>query len=511
MEQVKNLQRLLIKKGYLPKGEDDGIFGPKTKQAYINYLNNEKKAQKKQIMSFRDMQKQEEQINNLSNEEIIHYANQSTNRPYIIDDKNNHELSVYYNGELLGKFDAIHGKYATSFGNTFQKKVKGEKEYTVKSGDVLGIIAKQNGLTLEELLKLNPKIKNANLIKPGQVINLPGVRYETTEVNPDEATITYVDDNGHLLNLAGNLTTPAGVYFSTKAERTYNGAPSFIRRTQRQVENQSYAGIPSSIHSRTIRENANTNGCTGMSSCDLKTLDNLIGDLQNIPTYILPADDRNKFKIRNGQLTFRSHNHTLTPSYNVKVANPIKTISFVNNGKYDKEQVETIKEFSRGLIRYKKSLTKDLGINDDTYNQLAKYSLGILGVESSYGKENTAIENLIKASSKYIGLSETGPDYKSKYNTYSLTGDNNSIGLTQIRYKYLSKEAKELFDKYNITKESLVNDPQKAAIATMIKLADEYKKQGESFDKAISSWNPRSGYLERVKRANDVFTIKVEY
>ena len=110
-----------------------------------------------------------------------------------------------------------------------------------------------------------------------------------------------------------------------------------------------------------------------------------------------------------------------------------------------------------------------------------------------------------------MGLSETGPDYKSKYNTYSLTGDNNSIGLTQIRYKYLSKEAKELFDKYNITKESLVNDPQKAAIATMIKLADEYKKQGESFDKAISSWNPRSGYLERVKRADDVFTIKVEY
>jgi murein DD-endopeptidase MepM/ murein hydrolase activator NlpD len=44
--------------------------------------------------------------------------------------------------------------------------------YTIKSGDTLGKIASSNGLTLDELLKKNPQIKNANIISVGQKINL---------------------------------------------------------------------------------------------------------------------------------------------------------------------------------------------------------------------------------------------------------------------------------------------------------------------------------------------------
>jgi LysM repeat protein len=46
--------------------------------------------------------------------------------------------------------------------------------YTVKKGDTLSAIAKKYGTTVDALLKANPSIKNANLIKVGQVINIPG-------------------------------------------------------------------------------------------------------------------------------------------------------------------------------------------------------------------------------------------------------------------------------------------------------------------------------------------------
>lgn len=47
-------------------------------------------------------------------------------------------------------------------------------KYTVKSGDTLTAIAKKYGITLAELIKANPQIKNPDLIKVGEVINIPG-------------------------------------------------------------------------------------------------------------------------------------------------------------------------------------------------------------------------------------------------------------------------------------------------------------------------------------------------
>jgi len=47
-----------------------------------------------------------------------------------------------------------------------------QRTYTVKGGDTLGKIASANGTTIAALVKLNG-IKNANLIKVGQVIKLP--------------------------------------------------------------------------------------------------------------------------------------------------------------------------------------------------------------------------------------------------------------------------------------------------------------------------------------------------
>lgn len=67
-------------------------------------------------------------------------------------------------------------KQKASNSNTSNKpktsqKVK-SKTYSVKKGDSLWLIAKRNGMSLQQLVKKNPQIKNPNLIHPGQKINL---------------------------------------------------------------------------------------------------------------------------------------------------------------------------------------------------------------------------------------------------------------------------------------------------------------------------------------------------
>ena len=44
--------------------------------------------------------------------------------------------------------------------------------YTVRRGDTLSVIAKKNGCTVDELIRLNG-IKNKNLIYIGQKLQLP--------------------------------------------------------------------------------------------------------------------------------------------------------------------------------------------------------------------------------------------------------------------------------------------------------------------------------------------------
>lgn len=46
------------------------------------------------------------------------------------------------------------------------------KWVTVKKGDVLGVIAESNHLTLAEILKLNPQIKNADAINVGDMVRV---------------------------------------------------------------------------------------------------------------------------------------------------------------------------------------------------------------------------------------------------------------------------------------------------------------------------------------------------
>ena len=49
-------------------------------------------------------------------------------------------------------------------------------------GDTLGEIAKENDLTLKELLKLNPDIADQDVIEVGEAINLPGAPQPITDI-----------------------------------------------------------------------------------------------------------------------------------------------------------------------------------------------------------------------------------------------------------------------------------------------------------------------------------------
>jgi hypothetical protein len=48
------------------------------------------------------------------------------------------------------------------------------EDYTIKAGDTLSEIARDKGTTLGKLRDANPQIKDLNVIKPGDVIKIPG-------------------------------------------------------------------------------------------------------------------------------------------------------------------------------------------------------------------------------------------------------------------------------------------------------------------------------------------------
>lgn len=84
------------------------------------------------------------------------------------------KLKMVEKGGKKVPFFAADGKGKMAGGGMMKKKgyAKGGS-VKVKSGDTLSQIAKKKGVTLKALLKANPGIKNANMIKVGQNIKVP--------------------------------------------------------------------------------------------------------------------------------------------------------------------------------------------------------------------------------------------------------------------------------------------------------------------------------------------------
>ncbi len=66
-----------------------------------------------------------------------------------------------------------------------------EKEYIVKSGDTLSQIAKDNGISVQEIMDKNPSIKDPNVIQAGQKIIIPGRPGEALEISLKGTPLTF--------------------------------------------------------------------------------------------------------------------------------------------------------------------------------------------------------------------------------------------------------------------------------------------------------------------------------
>jgi LysM repeat protein len=200
--------------------------------------------------------------------------------------------------DLSMKEKAAMMKVAIKNGITDLDSIRGEYNkfanggtYTVKAGDSLWRIAKNNNLSLKQLVKYNPQLSKGEdtIIHPNDVLNLEDTRewqyryrelsdvereesnlnknnlsaiqgtrhdsnygvidkknrtltiydkdnnpvYTTDQINTgashnDYNTITYTDDSGRIKNMEGNLSTPGGITIVSGAG-TYHGYPSFTR------------------------------------------------------------------------------------------------------------------------------------------------------------------------------------------------------------------------------------------------------------------------------------------
>lgn len=80
--------------------------------------------------------------------------------------------------------------------------------YTVQAGDTLGKIAQKllgDSNRYTEILKLNPQIKNANMIQVGQVLNVPPTSKTSLVPAVQSPQIPPTADSGFLSRLPASL------------------------------------------------------------------------------------------------------------------------------------------------------------------------------------------------------------------------------------------------------------------------------------------------------------------
>ena len=222
----------------------------------------------------------------------------------------------------------------------------------------------------------------------------------------------------------------------------------------------------------TEANNRFSSGCVNFLPEDF---DDLMSNIQGVGTkvYILPEDSNNYMVVKNGRLHFAQH------KYDGKVATTstrqdrikglmIKPVSTANIRSEGKEMAET-------LSGKKSELMRTLGLDNDTYNELAHRVLGIAGQETHYGSPLAGMS--IKNGNGGYWAKENMPWLVNAVKSLKGNTSYDSRGLTQLKLdSYTDEKTVSLLKKYNITPENL-HQPEKSAIATMIVLTCIYKNE----------------------------------
>jgi len=153
-------------------------------------------------------------------------------------------------------------------------------------------------------------------------------------------------------------------------------------------------------------------------------------------------------------------------------------------------------KFYQALKDNKESLMQDLGIDSATYNQYATVALKITKEESAYGQSKKyKMYEMVEQSPEGAKVLETARKV--------LKGDGTlSIGMSRYKIADASDEAKALFDKYGITYDntnSNILDPEKSAIATMIRLAEIGENDYPKYLASIKDIKPDTSSVEAKK------------
>lgn len=268
------------------------------------------------------------------------------------------------------------------------------------------------------------------------------------------------------------------------------------------LEDQRSSGVKTSI--RSSESNPNCTNCIKVPQEYMKLVLSHMNNGERF--YVLPEDDKNYFKVKNNDIQYTTSHQSATDSgfvatdYNyspkdmsyyenqsilkgtftytdnitpvvsprltdLTLINPIlMPIGIVDRGIAANNGIErtvdlskhpTAIEYVQTLDQEKKKIMEMYKIDNDEYNQLQKYAFGILGNESEFGLGN---KYLIKEGNQ--GLVDAVKYVKGNDSP-------NSRGLTQIK-----EVPKAIVDEYGVNLNDL-NDPSKAAVATMGVLAEK--------------------------------------
>lgn len=284
------------------------------------------------------------------------------------------------------------------------------------------------------------------------------------------------------------------------------GANIFIMETERGSTGVSIHQIPNGhpemyqrMHNGNLNDNRYSGGGIDLTeSSFLKLAQHL---KRGSEVYVLPEDSNNKIVARDGQLNLVQEKFTGQVHTSLK---PTRSNPILIGFKSDKHETDTMKKFAKALEDKKEELMKKLGIDNDTYNDLASLALGLSGQESKFGesgkyqfKENhptitSILKSIVAIPGEVKGCFSSSPS-TAKTKSKCKVGCS-SRGVLQMKLgEYTDSEVIKTLAEYGITKENpdVLNDPKNAAIAGMTVLANMNKNEVPAIKRMRSKMNRR--------------------